>query len=82
MYYVYTISSIPRNYICVGLTDNLERRLQQHNSGWNPTTKPYLPFDLLLVECFPSRIAARYREKWLKTGVGKEYLKKLKCRKP
>jgi putative endonuclease len=74
MFYVYAISSVARNYIYVGLTDNLERRLRQHNSGWNPTTKPYAPFQLLLSETFPSRQAARQREKWLRTGVGKEFL--------
>ena len=75
MYYVYSISSLTRNYIYVGLTDNVERRFLQHNTGLNKTTKPYLPFKLIYTEEFPDRVSARKREKYLKSGVGKEFLK-------
>ncbi|WP_366518035.1 GIY-YIG nuclease family protein, partial [uncultured Flavobacterium sp.] len=37
MFFVYAISSLERNYIYVGLTDNLERRFFEHNSGRNKT---------------------------------------------
>ncbi|PJA97150.1 MAG: endonuclease, partial [Ignavibacteriales bacterium CG_4_9_14_3_um_filter_34_10] len=47
MYYVYAISSKNRNYIYVGITDNIARRINQHNKGYNKTTKPYLPFELI-----------------------------------
>ncbi|OGU62146.1 MAG: endonuclease [Ignavibacteria bacterium RBG_13_36_8] len=77
MYKVYAIKSTKRNYIYVGLTSNLEERLKRHNSGGNKTTKPYLPFDLILVEDLPDRISARKREKYLKSGVGKKFLKRL-----
>jgi len=66
-----------RNYIYVGLTDNIERRLNQHNKGENKTTKPYLPFELILKEIFDSRIEARKKEKYLKSGIGKEFLRSL-----
>jgi putative endonuclease len=75
MFIVYAISSISRNYIYVGLTDNIERRLSEHNNGYNKTTKPYTPFRLIVTESFPTRIEARAREKYLKSGIGKEYLK-------
>ncbi len=78
MYHVYAIQSINRNYIYVGLTDNLERRLSQHNLGYNRTTKPYAPFTLIWSEIFETRPEARVREKYLKSGVGKEFLKLLK----
>ncbi|QED39136.1 GIY-YIG nuclease family protein [Antarcticibacterium arcticum] len=75
MYFVYSISSLTRNYIYVGLTDNVERRFIQHNTGRNKTTKPYLPFKLIYTEEFPDRDAARKREKYLKSGIGKEFLR-------
>lgn len=75
MYYVYAISSDSRNYIYVGLTDNVERRVNEHNSGKNKTTKPYRPFKLFHQEQFETRAEARNREKYLKSGTGKEYLK-------
>ena len=77
MFYVYAISSRVKNYIYVGLTNNLERRLKEHNNGRSKTTKSYVPFDLLYSEILESRKAARIREKYLKSGVGKEFLKSL-----
>ena len=77
VFFVYAIKSLNRNYIYVGLTDNIERRVNQHNSGRSKTTKPYLPFKLILTEQYPTRSAARVREKYLKSGIGKEYLKTL-----
>jgi len=76
MYHVYTIKSINRNYIYVGITGNLEKRIKRHNAGKNKTTKPYCPFALIAVENYNTRIKAREREKYLKSGCGKEYLKK------
>jgi putative endonuclease len=75
VYCVYAISSHCRNYIYVGFTYNLERRFKEHQSGRNKTTKPYRPFNLILVEQYPSRQEARNREKYLKSGKGKEFLK-------
>ena len=77
MYYVYAIKSLNRNYIYVDISNDLERRLLEHNRGYNHTTKPYRPFKILHFEKFESRIEAREREKFLKSGAGKEYLKKL-----
>ncbi|MEQ8470012.1 MAG: GIY-YIG nuclease family protein [Marinoscillum sp.] len=61
----------------VGLTHDLDKRLYEHNSGKNRTTRPYRPFRLVHFETFDTREEARAREKYLKSGVGKEYLKKL-----
>ncbi len=77
MYYVYVIKSKIRNYIYVGISNNIERRVSEHNSGKNKTTKPYRPFDILLTETYNTRMEARKREKYLKSGVGKEFLKKI-----
>lgn len=67
--------STKRKYVYVGLTDNLGRRLLQHNRGYNKTTRPYAPFTVLYVEQCETRTGARVREKYLKSGVGKEFLK-------
>jgi putative endonuclease len=77
MYYVYVLNSKTKKYIYVGLTNNLKRRIHQHQTGREKTTRPYRPFEVLKVETFPDRIQARQREKYLKSGIGKEYLKKL-----
>jgi putative endonuclease len=76
IWYVYAIASEVRNYIYVGLTSDVERRVSQHNGGRERTTRAYRPFRVILVEEYSSRTAARAREKELKSGWGKEFLKK------
>jgi putative endonuclease len=46
--------------------------LDEHHNGYNKSTKPYRPFKLILTEKFETRSAARTREKYLKSGSGKE----------
>ena len=75
MYFLYLLKSTEGNYIYVGISNNVSRRLSEHNSGWNKTTKPYKPFRLLHTEKFPNRIVARKREEWFKSGEGKEFIK-------
>ena len=77
MFFVYALKSIERTYIYVGLTDNLERRLSEHNGGKNKTTRPYRPFVLIHSEMFETRIEARQREKYLKSRIGKDFLRSL-----
>ena len=78
IYYVYAISSLARNYIYVGITNNLDRRIGDHNKGYNRTTKPYLPFKIIYTEEFNSRAEARRKEVYLKSGCGKEFLRSLR----
>jgi putative endonuclease len=77
MFFVYAIRSCVRNYIYVGLTNNVVRRVIEHNKQENTSTKTYAPFLLILKETYDTRIEARKREKYLKSGVGKEFLKSL-----
>jgi len=77
MYTVYTLKSKIKKYIYVGMTQNFDQRIGRHNNGYEKTTKPYKPFKLIHREVYPSRIEARKREKYLKSGVGKEFLKTL-----
>ena len=77
MFTVYAIKSRIKNYIYVGMTQYLDERLLRHNSGHERTTKPYLPFKPIYTEKLPTRVAARKREKYFKSGVGKEFLKSL-----
>ena len=77
MFYVYALKSLSRNYIYVGLTDNPDRRVSQHNNGLNKTTRAYKPFIVILTETYPTRGEARKREIYLKSGAGKLFLKSL-----
>jgi putative endonuclease len=75
MFYVYALKSENRNYIYVGLTADTKRRIADHNDRKERTTRSYAPFKTILIEEYDSRIEAREREKFLKSGAGKEYLK-------
>ena len=77
MFYVYVLKSTLRNYIYVGLTNDVNRRVNQHNNKRERTTRAYAPFEIMLIEEYDSRAEARKREKYLKSGFGKEYLKNL-----
>jgi putative endonuclease len=81
-YFVYVIRSKKKQYRYVGLSNNYLRRLSEHHKGHNKTTKPYAPFFLILVEEFVSRNDARKREKYLKSGVGREFLDNLELAEP
>lgn len=78
MFFVYAIKSSIKNYIYVGITNNLDRRFAEHNRGKNKTTKPYRPFSVIYSEKFSTRLEARQKEKVLKSGFGKEFLKRIK----
>lgn len=75
-YYVYVLKSANNWRFYVGMTSNIERRLKEHNAGYTKSTKAYRPWDLVFFETFSTRIEARQREKYLKSGIGKEYIKK------
>jgi len=77
MYHTYVLKSINYKKSYVGITDDLERRLCEHNSGRYIYTKRYLPWELIYKEDYKSRIEARKREKYLKSSSGRRFLKKL-----
>ena len=62
-----------RKYI--GQTNNLERRLHEHQNGRSPYTRKHKFKKLLYSEKYNSRSEAMKREKFLKTGKGREWLK-------
>jgi len=72
---VYALSSLNYNYIYVGMSNDLEKRIKRHNAGREKTTKPYLPYKLIFSEICLNRKEARIREKYWKSGLGKEKLR-------
>jgi putative endonuclease len=74
---VYAIKSISKNYIYVGMSNEISRRFKEHCSSKSRTTRPYAPFKIIYTEECPDRKSARVREKYLKSGVGKEFLRSI-----
>ncbi len=77
MYYVYVLESEVDGRLYKGLTQDLKRRLNQHNKGANKSTKGFLPWKIVYSEVFETRIEARSHEKYLKSGIGREFLKRI-----
>jgi len=77
MHKVYAIKSLIKKYIYVGITTDISKRFSRHNLGCERTTRSYKPFKIIYTETFSTRAEARKREKYLKSGIGKEFLKGL-----
>ena len=77
MYCVYILRSKKDNKHYIGYTNNLERRMQDHNRGKSISIKQRGPFDLILSEEYATRIEALRREKQIKSFKGGEAFKKL-----
>ncbi len=75
MIYVYVIRSKKDGRFYVGMTQNVDKRLVEHNSGRTKSTKGFIPWELFFYETFPDRESARKREKYLKSGFGKQWIK-------
>ena len=76
-YFVYILKSEKDGRLYKGHTSNLESRMEEHNSGKTKSTKGYRPWSLQYFEKFETREEAINREKYFKTGIGREFLNKL-----
>lgn len=66
MYYVYVIRSKQNGKLYVGSTNDLRRRLKEHNEGKSCWTKRHFPFELVYYEAYLALEDARQREKRIK----------------
>jgi putative endonuclease len=75
MHYVYVLRSIKDKKMYTGCTKDLRKRFSEHNNGKVPSTKGRGPFELIYYEAWLDGTDAFAREKYLKTDMGKRYLK-------
>ncbi len=75
MYYTYIIQSRKDRRFYTGFTRDLKSRFNEHNSGKIASTKNRVPFELIYYEACLNEKDAIAREKYLKSGMGKRYLK-------
>jgi putative endonuclease len=74
-FYVYVLKSKTYGCFYVGSTGNLEQRIEQHNLGLARYTKGRRPWQLVYKEEYNTRSEATKREKFLKSGQGREFIK-------
>ncbi len=75
MNYTYVLRSKHDNKLYVGYTNDLRKRLNEHNDGKVRSTKGRTPFEIIYYEVCINKHDALARERYLKTGMGKRYLK-------
>ncbi|MFC1709327.1 GIY-YIG nuclease family protein [Candidatus Omnitrophota bacterium] len=75
MYYVYVLQSKKDKDFYTGFTSDLNRRIEEHNKGHQVSTKHRVPLELIYYEWCLSKEDVLSREKYLKSGRGKKYLK-------
>lgn len=76
MFYTYVLQSKKDGALYIGWTKDLKNRMRLHNDMKVPSTKQRTPLILLYYEACLEEKDAIAREKALKTGFGRSYLKK------
>lgn len=76
MFYTYVLKGIKDGNLYIGWTNDLENRIKQHNNGLVDATKHRTPLELVYYEACLNQKSAIAREKQLKTGFGRAYLKR------
>ena len=74
MYTVYVLWSASLRKRYTGSTEDLEKRLEQHNTGQSVFTRRGIPWRLIHREELPTRLEAERRERALKSGQGRSWL--------
>jgi len=75
MFYVYILQSLKDSKLYTGFIDNLQKRILKHNFGKVFSTKSRRPLKLIYLEICLNKEDAQQREKYLKTGAGKIFIK-------
>jgi len=66
MFFLYILKSLKDNNLYIGYTNNLRKRIEEHNSGKSQATNPRKPFKLIYYEAYFSEKDAKHREHNLK----------------
>ena len=74
-YFVYILESELDQSWYIGYTKGIEKRLNEHNSGKTESIRKKIPYTIIYYEANLSKEDAIAREKYLKSGMGRRYLK-------
>ncbi|OGF47755.1 MAG: hypothetical protein A2231_10835 [Candidatus Firestonebacteria bacterium RIFOXYA2_FULL_40_8] len=77
MFYLYILLNETNTRTYTGVTDNIERRLRQHNAGRVKSSKPYRPYRVFYTEVFETLSEAVQMETYYKTSAGRKKIKSL-----
>ena len=75
-YFTYVIKSNKTNDLYIGHTQDLMKRLREHNDGLVVSTKRYQPWKLIYYEACLNKEDSQRREKYFKTSQGRRLLRR------
>ena len=75
MHYVYVLRSISDDGFYIGYSANLRKRFAQHMEGSSLATSYRGPWTLIYYEAYLEQADALGREKYLKSGAGRRFLR-------
>jgi putative endonuclease len=74
MWFVYILYSVKIDRYYVGITDDLDWRLERHNAGWGRYTKRGIPWKIVYTENYSSKSEALKREREIKRKKSRAYI--------
>ena len=77
MFYVYLLRSSKTGRRYVGSCENVDDRLRRHNAGHSKATRHGIPWILVHIESFSNRTEAAKKERYYKSGRGRDELNRL-----
>ena len=79
MWFVYILQSKTNKKYYIGCSNNPERRLEEHNSGYTKSIKNNIPYEIIYLEKYTNQQEAYKREKQIKSYKGGNAFKNLIC---
>ncbi len=76
MFYTYVLRSQKDKQLYIGFCSDLKHRFTEHNTGKVESTKTRMPFEIIYYEACLNKEKAIKREKYFKSGFGRNFLKK------
>jgi putative endonuclease len=77
IYHVYILLNETKTRTYTGVTDDVEKRLGEHNAGRVKSSSLYRPYKVIYTESFETLSEARQKEKFYKSATGRRRLKEI-----
>ncbi|MGQ0665829.1 MAG: GIY-YIG nuclease family protein [Nitrospiraceae bacterium] len=77
MYYLYILLNEARTRTYTGVSNNVEKRLRDHNEGRVQSSRPYRPYKVIYTNAFETLSEARKEERFYKSITGRRRLKEM-----
>ena len=76
-YSVYILLNKARTRTYTGVAADVNEHLKRHNKGLVPSSRPYLPYEIIYVETYPTLKEARQKERFYKSTTGRRRLREI-----